>query len=60
MFHINLQGLLADLGLGLIIASAAPFYAVFLTVGWAWRLWIGIVNLAMSFAIYTLKPVSIG
>jgi hypothetical protein len=60
MFRINLHGLIADLGLGTVIAAAAPFYAIVLIAGWGWRGWLGIANLAMSFAIYARKPASIG
>ena len=60
MFQINLHVLFATASLGLIIAAATPLYAVFLTVGWAWRLWTGVVNLALSIAIYTHKATSIG
>ena len=60
MFQINLHALFATVSLGLVIAAATPFYAVLLTVGWAWRLWVGVVNLALSFAIHTRKATSIG
>ena len=60
MFRINLHGLIADVGLESVIAAAAPFYAIVLTVGWARRGWKGITNIAMSLAIYSRKPASIG
>ena len=60
MFQINLRGLFAYAALGSIIAAAIPFFAIFLTVGWAWRLWTGTVNHALSLAVYTRKAVSIG
>ena len=34
------------------IAASTPTVAIFLALGWAWRLWIAGVSHVMSFAIY--------
>ena len=60
MSEINLNHLMADVGLTSVIAAATPFYAIVLALGWSWRGWIRMVNLAMSFAVYARKPASIG
>ena len=60
MIRINASGPLPVISLGLVIAAASPFYAGFLTVGWAWRLWIGIVIHGPAFAAYTRRSVSAG
>lgn len=57
MIRINPPVLFAGAALISMIAAATPFYAIFLTVGWTWRLWIGIVKLALSLAIYSRKAV---
>jgi len=57
MIRINAHGPLPLIGLGLVILAVSPFYA---GVGWAWRLWIGVVNHGLSFATYTRRCVSAG
>jgi hypothetical protein len=57
MIRINAHGQLPVIGLGLVILAVSPFYAAFITVGWAWRLWIAIVNHGLSFATYTRRSV---
>ena len=60
MISINLHLMFLYAALGSLVAAAIPFYAIFLTVGWTWRLWTEMVSLSLSFAIYTRKAVSIG
>ena len=43
MIRINAYVPLPVIGLGLLIAAASPFYSGFITVGWAWCFWIGII-----------------
>ena len=43
MMRINAYVPLLVIGLGLLITAASPFYSGFITVGWAWRFWIGIM-----------------
>ena len=60
MIQFNLHGLLADAALGSLIVAAVPFYAIFLTLGWAWRLWMGMAGQALSLANDTRKAASTG
>ena len=60
MIQVNLDDLFANAALGSVIAAALPFYVIFLTLGWAWRLWIRMVSQTLSLAIYTRESVRIG
>ena len=52
MERLTPDPVLPTLVLGLIMVAAIPALAIFLTVGWAWRLWNATTTRVMSFVFH--------